>query len=217
MTSSHRPHVQTVRLTEAQHVLVHERMHREPGMTWQKLLASCVNAYIRGELTVSPRGEVSIGDDTTLADAAAALVARPAEGPAISYEDDEDAVDLEDLKAMTDEEALTFELTLSEGAISYDEAGAISLADLEGVDDEPATIGTRELAALAEERTGKPVHLKLLREFLREEFPQGEPGPGARYRWDRHDPEVELILELVGDGALDDLRDRRLEAVKGSR
>lgn len=186
-----RRHTQTVRLTEAQHVLVKRRFADEPGMTWQKLLTCAVNAYARDELHVSTGGVVSLGGPRESSEHGA---------PAISFGEDPEAMTL-------------------------DELGDLTEADLEGDDlPEPAsrpygsqaeeTIGTRELATLAEERTGRRVNIKLLRQLVRERFaPEGEAGPGVRYRWAPDDPQLDEIMQAIAAGDLVELRDRRMLGV----
>lgn len=191
-SSACRVHTQTVRLTEGQHVLARSRMAQEPGMSWQKLLTATVNAYANQELHVSPTGALTIGAPRESAEDA------PAGGSPFCADDDPEAVDLDDL----DE---------GEGPGSLPAATSRPY----GTQTE-RTLGTRELAALAEEQTGRAVNLKLLRQLIRERFHEGETGPATRYRWVEGDPLIERIIQAIGQGALDELRDRRLtEAALG--
>lgn len=190
--SYHRPHTQTVRLTESQHVLTRRRMVEE-GMSWQRLLSACVNAYARDELHVGPSGDLSLG---ALRESSSTRSARAEAGPTVTTGDDPDAIDLDDLMDLPDE---------GDPPALPDEHGRPYGSQ------EPRTIGTRELANLAEERTGRRVNLVLLRELVRERYPQdAEPGPSTRYRWDIEDPQVEQIIDDIGQGALNEIRDRRL-------
>lgn len=170
-----RPHTATVRLTESQYALAKEKFARDRGMSWQKLLTAAVNAYVQGDFIVKPDGTYTISEPS-----------------AISYGDDDDAVDLADL--LEPHEGRPYGSQKSE------------------------TIGTRELAKLAERRTGRRVAIPVLRRLVRERFPQEEnPGPGTRYRWETTDPEVDEIIEAIGAGALDELRRRALRTASEAK
>lgn len=171
----HRPHVATVRLTESQYRLARERFARDrTGMSWQKLLTAAVNAYVRGDFQVNPDGTYTIGEPGV-----------------ISYEDDADAVDLDDL------------------------------APHAGRSRKPKAVvlGTRDVAERAERETGRRVPLPLLRALLRERFPDAGQGSGAgrRYRWKPGDPEVDEIVKLIGEGVLEELREQGLRAARTHR
>jgi hypothetical protein len=166
--STKRPHVATVRLTEGQHTLAKEKFARDRGMTMQKLLAAAINAYVRGDFQVHPDGSYSIGDPG-----------------AISFVDDDEAVDLTELE---------------------DYAGRPHGSQ------KPTYLGTRQLAEQAEEETGRRVPVHLLRRLVRERFPQEQPpGPGTRYRWEPDHPDVAKIIEAVREGAIDELRRTGIE------
>lgn len=92
MASVPRPHTATVRLTEAQHILARQRFALEHGMTWQKLLTSAVNAYLRGEFRVAPDGTYSWHPG--------GFEEEPAPPPSsvITAGEEDDAVSLDDLE-----------------------------------------------------------------------------------------------------------------------
>jgi len=97
------------------------------------------------------------------------------------------------------------------GVISFeDDADAVDLTSLG--ESEPEVWGTREIAEHAARMTGRRVSIHLLRVLLREEFPKPEgAGKQARYRFSSDSPEVTQIIKRVGEGALDAIREKRIE------
>lgn len=85
-----RPHTATVKLTAEQYQLAKGRFQRTPGMTWQKLFAAATNAFIRGDLEIHPDGSYTVGQPDV-----------------ISFGDDADAVELDDIEDETDPDVLT--------------------------------------------------------------------------------------------------------------
>lgn len=112
------------------------------------------------------------------------------------------------------------------GAISYvDDEEAVALEDLEDHTgrsygtSKPRTLGTRELAELAEKRTGRRVQVAILRRLVRERFPQEEnPGAGTRYHWREDDPDIVRIIDAIAAGALEEIARRGVsEAERAKR
>lgn len=185
MPSLPRPHTQTVRLTEEQHRLFRVRLANEPGLTVQKVLTAAVNAYVRGDFRVNARGEYEIGP----------APAGHAAADVISFDDDEEALDLDDLD----------NLLVADNGNSYS-------------DPDPKFLGTREIAERAEEQTGRAVPVPLLRRLLRERYPKPAGAHAqARYRWPEDDHRIAEIIQLIADGALDELRKSAITEARSRR
>lgn len=87
-----RPHTATVRLTSEQFELAKERFDRHPGMSWQKLYAAATNAFIRGDLEIHPDGSYTVGEPDVF-----------------SYEDDAEALSLDDLDELDEVERVSYD------------------------------------------------------------------------------------------------------------
>lgn len=172
--STTKPHVATVKLTEQQFRLARTRIEHE-HLSWQRVLSAAVDAYIVGELKVTPVGNWSVSDEGD---------------EVLSFVDgDADALDLDDLVGLVPAEG--------QGDRPYGQQV-------------PETIGTRELAERAEAKTGRRVSIHMLRSLLRERFPEARPEGSTQYRWDEDDPQIGEIIQAIADGALDEIRHRRL-------
>lgn len=113
----------------------------------------------------------------------------------ISFEDDGEALDLDDLDSL---------LVTDSGHAAPDPT--------------PRMLGTREIAELAEEHTGRAVPVPLLRRLLRERWPKPEGSHAqTRYRWPEDDPRIWEIVQLVSDGALDELRKSAITEARSRR
>ena len=98
-----------------------------------------------------------------------------------------------------------------------DDAEAVDLDDLVGdpfESDRVETWGTRQIADYAERVTGRKVSIEMLRELIRQRYPQ-EISPGGRYLWETNDPTLREMLDEIEDGALERIRDERVKAFGG--
>lgn len=77
--------------------------------------------------------------------------------------------------------------------------------------------GTAQLAGYAERVTGRRVSRKMLLELIREKYPQEGITRGKRYYWFTNDPELRVIIEDIANGALEEIRDRRMESFGGPK